>query len=579
MSKGFKNMNKRIRTIIALFLGLSLLLGACGPIATDEATVPPEDAPEATIQPVVTEEVEEPEEMEEPVTLNVGWLEPIDCWTMSGCQSFWTWGDLVLDTLMGKGYPNCTGTPRMAESWEVSEDNLTWTIKLVEGGTFSDGTPADAQAVADFIEWRASIPSLAGWFHSVYSLDSIEAVDETTLKWTTTEPSPTLIIDQQFNYVRPMSVWEEYTEETVFDYTDFPPIGSGPYAVTEYVEGSHAIFEARPDYPGGKPPIDRLVWRFYSNPDSLVNAFLSGEVDITGRLPAEYYDILAGEENVIIFEQVATNKYELEFNLFPEGAKHPAIDDLSVRQAIDYAIDKQQIIDVALLGRGAICPTNWACPPNMPNQLNPDLVAIPQDFTMANQILDDAGYLDTDGDGVRENPEGLPMELRLNFQQEDAPQLTIADMIAGWLREIGISVDTEALEFGMVSQGVLNERDFDMLIYNMYTDVSGPMHMDYTISCWAAESGAVGRNYPGWCNEEFDSLMYEAYFTFDEEVFETSLFDAQAILNQEKPYITLAGINNFQAYNNEKFEFMHEVCHESEGGLTSYYPLMNANVK
>jgi peptide/nickel transport system substrate-binding protein len=199
---------------------------------------------------------------------------------------------------------------------------------------------------------------------------------------------------------------------------------------------------------------------------------------------------------------------------------------------------------------------------------------------MANQILEEAGYLDTDGDGIRETPDGLPLEFRLFFQLEDAPQLTISDMISGWLSEIGIATDVEAIEFGMATQGVLNERDFDMMIYNMYTDIDGPMHMDYTISCWAAEAGAVGRNYPGWCNEEFDDLMYTAYNEFDEEAFKEALFEAERIMNEEKPFITLVGINNVQSYRNDRFEFPVEgVCHESEGGLFSYYPIMSAVVK
>jgi len=193
--------------------------------------------------------------------------------------------------------------------------------------------------------------------------------------------------------------------------------------------------------------------------------------------------------------------------------------------------------------------------------------------------LDDAGYLDSYGDGIRETADGLPLEFRLFYQLEEPPQLTAAELISDWLRGIGIEAEVEAIEFGTATSVVLGERDFDMMIYNMYTDFDGPAHMDYTISCWAAGAGPVGRNYPGYCNEEFDALMYEAFYTMDEEQFKESLFAAEEILNQERPFITLAGINTVQAYNGAKFEFPERVCHESDGGLLSWYPLMNVIVK
>jgi peptide/nickel transport system substrate-binding protein len=468
----------------------------------------------------------------------------------------------------------------LAESWEVSEDGLTWTIKTDKGATFSDGTPANAQDIVDFVKWYDGLESLRYWYHSIYAMESIVAVDDTTIEWTMTEPSRVFLVDQLFFTIAPMSVTADITEEDLFGFDNYPPIGSGPYVVSEYEPGSHAIFDVRPEFTREKPPIDRIVWQFFSNPDAMIAALLSGDIDMTGWIGPEHYDLLNDEPNIEVFQQKAANKYELEFNMAPEGIKHPAIEDLDVRRAIDYAINRQQLIDVALLGHGVICPTNWACPPVMTNQLNPDLTATPYDPEMAKQILDDAGYVDSDGDGIRETPDGLPLEFRLFFQLEDSPELTISDLISGWLAEIGIATEVEGIEHGMAAQGILNDRDFDMLIYNMFTDPDGATHMDFTISCWAAESGDVGRNYPGWCNEEFEDKLYTALNALDPEVFEQNLFEAQAIINNEIPFITLAGIDRLQAYRSDQLEFEAEgTCHDQEGGLFSYYPLMSVEVK
>jgi ABC-type transport system substrate-binding protein len=151
--------------------------------------------------------------------------------------------------------------------------------------------------------------------------------------------------------------------------------------------------------------------------------------------------------------------------------------------------------------------------------------------------------------------------------------------MTGWLREVGIDVDVEALEFGMVSTGILTERDFDMLIFTMYTDVHGPMHFDYTSSCWSAEAGPNGRNYAGYCDEEFDNLVYEAYYATDEETFTEALYAAEEMINEVRPFIVLAGINHLSAYRTDRFEFPTGVCHEYEGGAMSFESIMNMTVK
>lgn len=360
----------------------------------------------------------------------------------------------------------------------------------------------------------------------------------------------------------------------------FPPLGTGPYELREYEPGSYAIYDARPEYHLGKPPIDTIVQVFYSNVDALVSALLTGEIDLSaGRMPAETFDTMMAAPHLTVEERAATDKYNLYFNMSPFGVRHPAVADQAVRDAIDFAIDRQKVLDVALLGHGSLCPTNWACLPNMADQINPDLTVTPYDPAQANQILDDAGYLDTDGDGIRETPDGLPLEFRLYFELEDPPELTIADMFADDLGAIGIAIEPQALEHGEMAQGVLNERDFDLLIYNMYTDAFGPGGMDYVGSCWAADAGANGRNYAGYCNEEVDNLIYESWYSLDDDVFYSSLFEAQAIINREKPHVTIVGMNKIQAFNNEKFEIPLGICHELEGGMFSYMGVMNAEVK
>ncbi len=253
---------RRYYLLLGFILVFSLLLSACEgtdtPLA-EEAT--------ATKEVEEVEETEEVEEIEEePVILRVGWLTPIDCWSPWVCESIWTYGDLWGDTYFGKG-PNCEPVPtRILDSWELSEDGKTWTLNVAEGVTFSNGEICDAQAAAGQLEWQASNPALADWYSVTAQLASIEILDEFTAKLNTNSPT-TLFANVEGNFITllPPSVYQNMSEEETFTFDWYPPIGTGPYIVTDWEQGSYIILEARPDYHRGKPPIDRIVVQIYSN--------------------------------------------------------------------------------------------------------------------------------------------------------------------------------------------------------------------------------------------------------------------------------------------------------------------------
>ena len=164
----------------------------------------------------------------------------------------------------------------MVETWEVSPDGSVTTIKLFEGATFSDGTPADAQAAADYIGYFAGNPDLAAWFGTTLFLDTAEVIDDVTLKLTFVEPIGRSFVanDGIFMSLGSYEVWKDVVGAEAFMVDFFPPLGTGPYTIKEYVSGSHLIYEARPEYHHGKPPIDTIVQVVYANVESLVSAFL-----------------------------------------------------------------------------------------------------------------------------------------------------------------------------------------------------------------------------------------------------------------------------------------------------------------
>lgn len=574
-------MNKRIHALFAIMILFSLFLAACSSTAPTEpgeltpATVEPAE-PGVTTAPGETEAVGDVEP--EPVVLRIGTTSDPECWNVLVCANFYGYGHLVAEGLTDHGNgPGCPGVPRLAESWELSEDGKTWTIFLHEGITYSDGTPFTAQTAVDWYEWQGST-SYSLWFPETAFMESIEALDELTFQYTTSIPiSISPDSGWVWNYILAPHLWGELDESTMYGFENYPPIGTGPYEVTEYKPFEYVIYDARPEYYLGKPPIERLVYQIYSTEDAIVNAILGGEIDYAS-LSVDAYEPLSATPNLTVVEKYPGPVHALVFNLHPGGLKHPAVEDASVREAIDYAINKQQIVDVVLLGHGVTCPTNWACGPNYLGDLNPDLTITPYDPERAKQILADAGYVDSDGDGIRETPDGQPLEFRLSFFADLPTHSVISEMVGDWLGEIGIATILEGQESATARKVVLDERDFDLALFQKWGEIDSHGGFDFYFSCWTADAGSAAANLPGWCNEEVDNLNMEYLQSSDPAARQALTYKAQEILHQTRPLIILAGENTLEVYRNDKFEFPHDTC-DVGVGIASPQGLMNAVVK
>ena len=554
-------MKKRVFAIL-LSLGvvlLALALTGCTTSATDEPTAIPgvdeSPVPGATSLPSPTEVADEG-----PVTLRVGLLNEPDCLHPFACSEHYYFVELIYDTYSDMG-PECEIVPRSAESMEVSEDGLTWTIKLQEGMSFSDGEPFNAYALADYYDWVMST-QISEWYMLTLFADSWEAVDEYVFQITTVEPVSTLpYYESLWLWPLPGHIWGEFDDQSIWGFENNPPIGSGPYVLTEWVPGEYLIYDAREDYWAGPPPIDRIVMQVYSNWDGLVQALLAGEIDVTDyAIPPQFFDTLEGVPDITVVEKPPGYHYFLAFNMYDGGFKHPAIEDPIVREAIDLATDKQQIIDVALLGHGSLCPTDWACSPSLGDVLDPSLSVTPFDIAEANRLLEEAGYLDTDGDGVRETADGQPLDFRFFYDVDNPSMDSITRMISGWLTQIGINLLVEGFETSTLWDTVLEVRDYDIALRFFLDEFDPSGAFDFYLSCWSADAGSGALNESGYCNPELDDLTYQIITTIDPESRKQLSFEASRLLNQDRPIVILAGENLLQAYRSDRFSFRHDYC-------------------
>jgi peptide/nickel transport system substrate-binding protein len=376
-----------------------------------------------------------------------------------------------------------------------------------------------------------------------------------------------------WSFLLPPHIWGDKDDETLYTF-DNPVIGSGPYMLTEYVPGEYIIYDARSDYWGGVPAVDQLVFQIFGNWDAQIQSLISGEIDVTDRaVPAQYYDVLDADPNISLIEKEVGYKYYLSFNVAEAGIKHPAIEDIAVRRAIDYAIDKQQLIDIVLLGHGHVCPNSWVCTPYGDMVLDPTLDVAPYDPQESIRLLDEAGYRDSDGDGIRETPDGEPLEFRFLYNVVRPNDVAISGMLKDWLNEVGIAMILEGMEEGTLLTTTRDLRDYDIAMIYYVDEIDPAGGADFFFSCWSAEAGAAVTNDSGYCNPDMDDLIYESITTIDPAERLEVAHRIGRLIDRDLPIINLMAENFIQAYRNDRFEYDKVGC-TSMGGLWDAPSLM-----
>lgn len=536
--------------LLSLALLASLLLGACGASPEPAATSAPGEPAQAT-EPAASPAAEEPAEEEAPagagegVTLRVG---TTYIWDTANPAIGWynyTLRYLLYDTLVEEaGISNFV--PGLAESWEVSDDGLVWTFKIREGITFHDGTPCTAEDVAWSLNWTIENEVETFSFY-LASFQEVAALDPTTLQVTLSEPVGNMEYLLMYVWILPRSVWEGMGPDEILEFEDLAAgIGTGPYKLVDWVEGEYLILEAYPDYWQGAPKVERVIWQEYATEDAIVQALLAGEVDVVYELPRTAIATLEGREDVGLAVMPSTVIDELIINSHEDGTQPASLNDPQVRLAIAHAIDKQQIVNVAFLGYAE--PATGVIPRSMGDWYNSDLADVPYDLDEGNRILDEAGFLDGDGDGVREDAEGNPLEYRL-YAEDDATETRILEIISDGLAQIGISAPPTPMDEDSLI-ALYPDFDFDMILWGWGLDPDPDFAM-LIFTCDQREEG--GWNDSGYCDEEFDQMYHQQAVTVDREERRQIIWEMQQKLFDERPYIVLDYEQWVQAYRSDRF--------------------------
>jgi peptide/nickel transport system substrate-binding protein len=458
-------------------------------------------------------------------------------------------GGLMYDGLLRLAQADYAKAPELADSWDVSDDQLTWTFHLREGLVWSDGTPITAHDFA----WTGNFiveNDISSWSDGYTYTESIEAVDDQTIVWKTTRP--TLVPGLPgYNLLLPEHVWGDFTVKQLKTFKNFPdPVVSGPFNLVEWKQGEYFRMEANPEYWEGPPVIDEIIFRIYNNNESVVQALIKGAIDYTQVPTAALFEALEGQPDIGTSINSAEGFYQLSFNLAddPKSGAHPAVRDQRFRWALAHAIDKATLTErvargYADEGTTPVVPLydfwHWEPPPEE---------AVTFDLAEANRLLDEAGYLDTDGDGVRESPDGPPVELKLLTASTDADMFKSAPFIQGWLEEIGVASTIETMTDAKLYDVWLESLDWDLIIYAWGV---GP-DPDFILSSFT--TGQCGYwSDTCYSNPEYDRLYKEQQSTLDETERQAIVQEMQRIIYRDVPEVVLWYPNYFEAWRSDRW--------------------------
>ena len=465
---------------------------------------------------------------------------------------------LVYDTAIGidlKGQYY----PLLVDSYTPSDDGKTWTLKVHDGVKWHDGQPLTAEDIAFTYNMIVGFDEFG--FIKSYTSHFVEAkaTDPSTVQLTLDSPVGNMEYRLSVIYILPKHIWEKLADaKAASEFENLEMIGSGPFKMEEYKQGEFSKLVANKDHFVNPPKIDEVIFKTYANPDALVQALKAGEVDAISELPNTTIASLKNEADIKVEMGGARDLRDIIFNVTTaencpkddgKCTGHPALKDVKVRQALAHATDKQQLIDVALLGLGA--PGVSIVPNSLSDWYNSSLTDYAYDPEKAKQLLEDAGYKDTDGDGIREMPNDAskPLQFRFHIPSDILTGAREGELISGMWNEVGVKLDVQVLEPDTVTSICCPAFDFDVILWGWSSGADPDL-----LNILTTAEIPTGTSETGYSNPEYDKLYEEQETTVDQAKRKEIVWKMQEIMLRDVPYIIPYYQQKVQAYRTDRFQ-------------------------
>lgn len=414
----------------------------------------------------------------------------------------------------------------LAESWEITQNGLVITFKLRKNVRWHDGQPLTAADVLFTYQVTTDPKTPTAYAGDFLKVKKAEVLDDYTFRVTYDKPfAPALISWAAAILPRHLLAGKDITQSPLSRH----PIGSGPYKFKEWVAGQKIVLAANADYFEGRPYLDGRITRIIPDTATMFLELRAQNIGMMGLTPLQYTRQTNNnlfQENFNKFRYLAFAYTYLGYNL-----KNPLFSDKRVRQAISYAIKKDEIVSGVLLGLGKPAtgpykPGSWA--------YNDKVKTYNYDPAQARALLKDAGWADVNGDGLLEK-EGRIFEFEILTNQGNETRQKCAEIIQRQLKEVGINAKIRIVEWSAFVTDFINKRRFDAVILGWTI----PLDPDAYDVWHSSKTKPEELNFVSYNNPEADEILEKGRSTFDQAQRKKYYDRFQEILAEDQPYTFL----------------------------------------
>jgi peptide/nickel transport system substrate-binding protein len=446
--------------------------------------------------------------------------------------------------------------PELAERWEISDDSKTFTFYLRKDVTWHDGEPFTAKDVKftfdTILNSDVNSPRRAD-LADVLTPEQIVVLDDYTIQFQLNQVDASFLVSKTGYGILPEHILGSLTpqEFNTAEFNTLAPVGTGPFMFREWVKDDHVALVKNPNYWGGEPNIDFWYFKVVENQTVEFAQLQTGEVDYA-PVTAALWEEAQQQEHL---QCLAYSQFDFLFYIYQlDPAKSPLFLDVRTRQALLYGLDRQAMVDSIAFGladvaNSTIPPISWAHNPDNEPRYG-------YEVDKAKQLLEEAGWKDEDGNGIREAhgvqgvEDGTPFsfEIHSNAGNQEREQAMLA-MQQYWA-ELGVEAKPTAIEWNALLAELTETYEFQMIVVGFNWDTDPDQK-----TMWHTNSYGSGFNMNKYSNPELDKILDDALLTVDQEKRKEYYYQMQHILAQDVPAPILYFRQGTGCWNKRLHEF------------------------
>jgi len=434
--------------------------------------------------------------------------------------------------------------PVLAESMNISDDGLEIEVKLKQNIWFSDGVPVTADDVKftydTIMNPGIDAPNIRNYYANV---KEVIKIDQRTVKFVFNELYWKTIEAVGVFDVLPKHIYE-FNEPSEFNTRRSNPVGSGPYIFENWKVGSRITLSRNENYWGKKPRINKLIFKIITNDTAALQALRAHDTDYMEPSSEQFAEVAADEDFRKQFHVLSYWQPSGGYAFTAWNNAIPFFSDRRVRLAMTHIINREAIVEHLLKGYGKIVTGSFYI---YGRQSDPNIEPWPYDPERAKELLNQAGWIDTDGDGLRDK-DGTAFSFRYSYPSSSTTGERIGKLLKDDAQKVGIEVMPDPLEWSIFIER-LNERQFQAAMLSW----GGTIESDPYQIWHSSQIKGRGNNFAAFNSPEADAVIEQARRTLDEEKRYALYHRFHRILHQQQPYTFLVTIPTFVLLDN-RFE-------------------------